>query len=45
MLLIGTLIGGVIGTFFIKKVSPNVVRAIIVVIGGVTTIHLILKAK
>ena len=45
MLLIGTLIGGIIGTFFIKKVSPNVVRAIIVVIGGVTTIHLILKAK
>ena len=45
MLLIGTLIGGILGTQFIKKVSPNVVRTIVVLIGAVTTIHLFLNNK
>ena len=45
MLLVGTLIGGVIGTILIKKISPNVVRVLIVSIGAITTIHLFLSHK
>ena len=44
MLLIGTLIGGFLGTFLIKKVSPNVVRVLVVATGALTTVHLFLKA-
>jgi uncharacterized membrane protein YfcA len=40
MLLIGTLIGGWLGTLLIKRLSPNVVRWLIVTTGLITTIRL-----
>jgi uncharacterized protein len=39
-LLIGTAIGGVLGTLLIKRLSPTTVRALIVAIGVVTTMRL-----
>jgi uncharacterized membrane protein YfcA len=40
MLLIGTLIGGWLGTILIKRLSPSVVRWLIVTTGLITTIRL-----
>jgi uncharacterized membrane protein YfcA len=40
MLLVGTLLGGYAGTHLIKRLTPRVVRIIIVTIGIVTTIRL-----
>ena len=40
MLLIGTLIGGWLGTLLIRRVSPKVVRALVIVVGAATTIRL-----
>jgi uncharacterized membrane protein YfcA len=40
MLLIGTLIGGWWGTILIRRVSPKVVRALVIVVGAATTIKL-----
>jgi uncharacterized membrane protein YfcA len=37
---IGTFVGGILGTGVVKRVSPSILRAIIVVIGVVTTIRL-----
>ena len=42
MLLIGTLIGGWLGTRLIKRLSPKVVRALVVATGVATTIYLAL---
>ena len=39
-LLAGTLVGGVVGTWLITRLSPRTVRALIVGIGVFTTIHL-----
>ncbi len=40
MLLVGTLIGGWLGTLLIRRVSPKVVRALVIVVGAATTIRL-----
>ena len=40
MLLVGTLIGGWLGTLLIKRLSPQVVRVLIIATGVVTTYHL-----
>lgn len=40
MLLIGTLIGGWLGTLLIRRVSPQVVRALVITVGAATTIKL-----
>jgi hypothetical protein len=40
MLLIGTLIGGWLGTLLIQRLSPKVVRILIILIGAATTIRL-----
>ncbi len=40
MLLIGTLIGGWLGTLLIRRVSPTAVRALVIVVGVVTTVKL-----
>jgi len=40
MLLVGTLIGGWLGTLLIKHLSPQVVRVLIIATGVLTTIHL-----
>jgi len=40
MLLIGTLIGGWLGTLLIRRVSPKVVRTLVIIVGAVTTIKL-----
>jgi hypothetical protein len=42
MLLIGTLIGGWLGTRLIKRLSANVVRALVIITGTVTTVYLAL---
>jgi uncharacterized membrane protein YfcA len=42
VLLVGALIGGWIGTLLIRRLSPRVVRALIIVIGAATTIKLAL---
>ena len=42
MLLIGTLIGGWLGTLLIRRVSPRVVRTLVIVMGIGTTIKLAL---
>lgn len=44
MFLIGTLVGGWLGALLILRLSPNVVRVIIIVVGAVTTVHLALSA-
>jgi uncharacterized membrane protein YfcA len=43
MLLVGTLIGGWLGTLLIRRLSPRVVRVLVVTIGLVTTIRLALS--
>jgi uncharacterized membrane protein YfcA len=40
MLLLGTLLGGWLGTMLIKRLSPQVVRALIIATGVFTTYHL-----
>jgi uncharacterized membrane protein YfcA len=40
MLLIGTAVGGWLGTMLIKRLTPTAVRVVIVVIGAITTIKL-----
>jgi uncharacterized membrane protein YfcA len=40
MLLIGTLVGGWLGTLLIRRVSPKVVRTLVIIVGTVTTIKL-----
>ena len=40
MLLVGTLIGGWLGTLLIKRLSPQVVRALVIATGVFTTYHL-----
>ncbi len=44
MFLIGTLVGGWLGAMLILRLSPNVVRVVIIVVGLVTTIRLALTA-
>ena len=42
MLLLGTLIGGWLGTLLIRRVSPKVVRTLVIVVGTATTVKLAL---
>jgi uncharacterized membrane protein YfcA len=44
MFLIGTFIGGWLGAMLILRLSPNVVRVVIIVVGAVTTIRLAITA-
>ncbi len=44
VLLVGALIGGWLGTLLIKRLSPTVVRALVVIIGTVTTVKLAFSA-
>lgn len=44
VLLIGALVGGWLGTMLIRRVSPRVVRTLVVLIGTVTTVKLALSA-
>ena len=44
VLLVGAFVGGWLGTILIKRLSPRVVRSVVVVIGAVTTIKLALSA-
>ncbi len=44
MFLIGTLIGGWLGALLILRLSPNVVRVVIIVVGVVTTVRLAITA-
>ncbi len=44
MILIGTLVGGWLGTVVIRRLRPNAVRWLIVAIGALTTIHLAVGA-
>ncbi len=44
MFLIGTLVGGWLGAMLILRLSPNVVRVVIIVVGLVTTIRLAIVA-
>jgi len=39
-LMVGTLLGGVIGTSLLKRLPPTAVRVIIVAIGALTTVRL-----
>jgi uncharacterized membrane protein YfcA len=40
MFMIGTLIGGWLGTMLVRRLSPNVIRALIIAIGAFTTVRL-----
>lgn len=44
MLLIGSLVGGWLGTLFIRRLSPRVVRVLIIIVGLVTTMRLAVTA-
>lgn len=44
VLLVGTLIGGWLGTLLIRRVSPKVVRSLVIVVGVATTIRLAFTA-
>jgi len=44
MFLIGTLVGGWLGAMLILRLSPNVVRIVIIVVGLVTTVRLAITA-
>lgn len=44
VLLVGTLIGGWLGTMLIKRVSPKLVRTMIIIVGAITTIKLALSS-
>lgn len=44
VLLVGALVGGWLGTLLIRRVSPKAVRALVIIIGTVTTVKLALSA-
>jgi hypothetical protein len=44
VLLAGALVGGWLGTLLIRRLSPKVVRALVIFIGAVTTVKLALSA-
>ena len=44
MFLIGTLVGGWLGAMLILRLSPNVVRVVIIAVGIVTTVRLAITA-
>jgi uncharacterized protein len=44
MFLIGTLIGGWLGALLIMRLSPTVVRVVIIVVGAITTVRLAIAA-
>ena len=44
ILLVGALVGGWLGTLLIKRLSPKVVRAMVITIGAITTVKLALSA-
>ena len=44
VLLVGTLVGGWLGTLLIRRVSPTVVRSLVIIVGAVTTIKLALSS-
>jgi uncharacterized membrane protein YfcA len=44
VLLVGALVGGWLGTLLIRRLSPKVVRALVITIGLVTTVKLALSA-
>ena len=44
VLLVGALVGGWLGTLLIRRVSPTAVRAMVIVIGTVTTVKLAMSA-
>lgn len=44
MILLGALIGGYLGANLIKRLSPNMVRVLVVLVGAITTVHLFLTA-
>jgi len=39
-LLVGSLIGGWLGTMLVRRVSPSVVRTLVILVGAATTIRL-----
>lgn len=42
MLLLGTLIGGWLGTLLLRRMSPGIVRAVVIATGAITTVRLFL---
>ncbi|HEY5120990.1 MAG TPA: sulfite exporter TauE/SafE family protein, partial [Acidimicrobiales bacterium] len=44
VLLVGALVGGWLGTLLIRRLSPKVVRALVISIGAITTVKLALSA-
>ena len=44
VLLVGALVGGWLGTLLIRRLSPKVVRALVIIIGSATTLKLALSA-
>jgi uncharacterized membrane protein YfcA len=44
VLLVGALVGGWLGTLLIRRVSPTAVRAMVIIIGTVTTVKLAMSA-
>ncbi len=44
MFLVGTLVGGWLGAILILRLSPNVVRVLIICVGVVTTVRLAITA-
>jgi uncharacterized membrane protein YfcA len=44
MFLVGTLVGGWLGAILIMRLSPNVVRVLIIAVGVVTTVRLAITA-
>jgi uncharacterized membrane protein YfcA len=40
VLLVGALIGGWLGTLLIRRLSPTIVRGLVILIGAVTTVKL-----
>ena len=44
VLLVGALVGGWLGTLLIRRLSPQLVRALVITIGAITTVKLALSA-
>jgi uncharacterized membrane protein YfcA len=44
VLLVGALVGGWLGTLLIRRLSPKIVRAMVISIGAITTVKLALGA-
>jgi uncharacterized membrane protein YfcA len=42
---VGTLIGGWLGAMLIVRLSPNLVRALVIAVGAATTIKLAILAR